>query len=73
MKPLCACCIHSQACELFILDLTLRAWMHAEENKRRTLQRNDIAAAISKTEIFDFLVSTGADGMTSSHLVSPFQ
>ena len=41
---------------MFILELTLRSWIHAEENKRRTLQRNDIAAAITKTDIFDFLV-----------------
>lgn len=45
-----------QACEMFILELTLRAWNHSEENKRRTLQRNDIAAAITRTDIFDFLV-----------------
>jgi uncharacterized membrane protein len=30
--------------------------IHAEENKRRTLQRSDIAAAISKTDMFDFLI-----------------
>lgn len=41
---------------MFILELTLRSWNHSEENKRRTLQRNDIAAAITKTDIFDFLV-----------------
>jgi histone H3/H4 len=46
-----------QACEMFILELTLRSWNHSEENKRRTLQRNDIAAAITRTDIFDFLVS----------------
>ncbi|GFH14243.1 histone-fold [Haematococcus lacustris] len=40
---------------MFILELTLRAWQHAEENKRRTLQRNDVAAAITRTDIFDFL------------------
>ncbi|CAA3011551.1 nuclear transcription factor Y subunit C-2-like [Olea europaea subsp. europaea] len=28
----------------------------AEENKRRTLQKNDIASAISRTDVFDFLV-----------------
>nr|KYP71245.1 Nuclear transcription factor Y subunit C-9 [Cajanus cajan] len=27
-----------------------------EDNKRRTLQKNDIAAAITRTDIFDFLV-----------------
>ena len=41
---------------MFILELTLRSWNHSEENKRRTLQRNDIAAAITRTDIFDFLV-----------------
>lgn len=30
--------------------------IHAEENKRRTLQRSDIAAAITKTDMFDFLI-----------------
>lgn len=41
---------------MFILELTLRAWHNSEECKRRTLQRNDISAAITKTDIFDFLV-----------------
>ncbi|KAK6773915.1 hypothetical protein RDI58_029154 [Solanum bulbocastanum] len=48
--------VFARACEMFILELTLRAWNHTEENKRRTLQKNDIAAAITKTDIFDFLV-----------------
>ncbi|GFR40048.1 hypothetical protein Agub_g586 [Astrephomene gubernaculifera] len=48
--------LFAKACEMFILELTLRSWMHAEENKRRTLQRTDVAAAITKTDIFDFLV-----------------
>ncbi|KAG8636687.1 nuclear transcription factor Y subunit C-9 [Manihot esculenta] len=48
--------IFARACEMFILELTLRSWNHTEENKRRTLQKNDIAAAITRTEIFDFLV-----------------
>lgn len=30
--------------------------IHAEENKRRTLQRSDIATAISKTDMCDFLI-----------------
>ncbi|TYZ65038.1 hypothetical protein PybrP1_004490 [[Pythium] brassicae (nom. inval.)] len=45
-----------RACEIFILELSLRAWIHTEENKRRTLQRNDIAMAITKTDVFDFLI-----------------
>lgn len=48
--------LFAKACELFILELTIRSWLHAEENKRRTLQKNDVAAAIARTDIFDFLV-----------------
>lgn len=48
--------VFARACEMFIFELTLRAWNHTEENKRRTLQKNDIAAAITRTDIFDFLV-----------------
>lgn len=48
--------LFSKACELFILELTLRSWLHTEENKRRTLQRNDIAGAISRGDVLDFLL-----------------
>ncbi|XP_078443738.1 nuclear transcription factor Y subunit C-6-like [Wolffia australiana] len=48
--------VFARACEMFILELTHRAWAHAEENKRRTLQKNDVGAAITRTDIFDFLV-----------------
>ncbi|KAG5571096.1 hypothetical protein H5410_060862 [Solanum commersonii] len=48
--------VFTRACEMFILELTLRAWNHTEESKRWTLQKNDIAAAITRTDIFDFLV-----------------
>ncbi|KAF9983166.1 hypothetical protein BGZ75_005395 [Mortierella antarctica] len=48
--------IFDKGCDIFITELTLRAWIHAEENKRRTLQRSDIAAAIAKTDTFDFLI-----------------
>ncbi|KAI9143478.1 histone-fold-containing protein [Paraphysoderma sedebokerense] len=48
--------IFSKACEIFIAELTLRSWMVAEENKRRTLQRTDIAQAISKSDQYDFLI-----------------
>eukprot|EP01018_Ginkgo_biloba_P000258 Gb_41158 [translate_table: standard] len=42
--------------EMFINELTLRAWILTEENKPRTLHKNDIAAAITRTDAFDFLV-----------------
>uniref|UniRef100_A0A1D1YAW6 Nuclear transcription factor Y subunit C-3 n=2 Tax=Anthurium amnicola TaxID=1678845 RepID=A0A1D1YAW6_9ARAE len=48
--------LFARACEIFILELTLRAWSHTEENKRRTLQKSDIAVAITRTDVFDFLV-----------------
>ncbi|KAI8801426.1 histone-fold-containing protein [Cladochytrium replicatum] len=46
----------AKACEIFIEELTLRAWMHAEENKRRTLQKSDVAMAVSKSDQYDFLI-----------------
>jgi len=48
--------LFTKACELFILELTLRAWMHTEENKRKTLQKNDIAAALAQSDMYDFLI-----------------
>lgn len=46
----------AEACKVFILDLTLRSWIHTEENKRRTLQKNDVAIAVAKNDMFDFLI-----------------
>lgn len=48
--------LFSKAAEIFINELTLRAWIHTEDNRRRTLQRNDIAMAITKYDQFDFLI-----------------
>lgn len=48
--------IFAKAAELFIQEVTIRAWLHTEENKRRTLQKNDITLAISKYDEFDFLI-----------------
>lgn len=48
--------LFAKGCEIFITELTMRAWIHAEENKRRTLQRSDIAAALTKSDMFDFLI-----------------
>lgn len=48
--------LFAKACEMFIVDLTMRSWQHAEENKRRTLQKPDISAAVSRNFAFDFLL-----------------
>jgi hypothetical protein len=41
---------------MFVTELTLRAWIYTEETRRRTLQRSDIAMAIAKNDMFDFLI-----------------
>eukprot|EP00731_Ephydatia_muelleri_P030737 Em0022g251a len=46
----------SKAVEMFITELSLRAWLHTDEAKKRTLQRGDIAMAITKHDMFDFLI-----------------
>lgn len=48
--------LFAKGCDIFITELTMRAWIHAEENKRRTLQRSDIAHALAKSDMFDFLI-----------------
>eukprot|EP00750_Incisomonas_marina_P006575 INCI14663.1.p1 GENE.INCI14663.1~~INCI14663.1.p1 ORF type:complete len:479 (-),score=124.00 INCI14663.1:1083-2519(-) len=48
--------VFAKACELFIIDLTKRAWHSAEDNKRRTLQKSDVAAARTTADEYDFLV-----------------
>ncbi|EPQ67497.1 Subunit of the heme-activated glucose-repressed Hap2-3-4-5 CCAAT-binding complex [Blumeria graminis f. sp. tritici 96224] len=48
--------LFAKGCDIFITELTMRAWIHAEENKRRTLQRSDIASALNKSDMFDFLI-----------------
>lgn len=48
--------LFAKASEIFIHELTLMAWVFTEENKRRTLQRSDVAMAISTYDQFDFLI-----------------
>lgn len=48
--------LFAKACEMFIVEMTHKAYYYAKKNNRKTLQRNDIAAAITDTEIYDFLL-----------------
>lgn len=48
--------LFAKACELFILDLTIRSWNYSVLHKRRTLQKEDVKEALQKTDVFDFLV-----------------
>ncbi|PWW78098.1 histone-fold-containing protein, partial [Tuber magnatum] len=78
--------LFAKGCDIFITELTMRAWIHAEENKRRTLQRSDIASALAKSDMFDFLIdivpreeashakrSGGGGGGGPSHQQQPAQ
>jgi nuclear transcription factor Y gamma len=48
--------LFAKACELFLIEITHRAWIHADGKRRKTLQKEDIKSCISRTEIFDFLL-----------------
>lgn len=59
--------LFAKGCDIFITELTMRAWIHAEENKRRTLQRSDIASALIKSDMFDFLIDIVPREEAASH------
>lgn len=40
--------LFAKAAEIFIHELTLRAWIHTEDNKRRTLQVNTVVVVVYK-------------------------
>lgn len=64
--------LFAKGCDIFITELTMRAWIHAEENKRRTLQRSDIASALAKSDMFDFLIDiVPREDQTPSHKRRP--
>ncbi|KAF9623932.1 hypothetical protein IFM89_006659 [Coptis chinensis] len=53
-------------------ELTVRSWMVTLKGKRRTLHKEDVAAAIISTDIFDFLVSlvSSSNGCETANLVN---
>lgn len=48
--------LFSRMTEIFIQELTLRAWQYTQKGKRRILQRGDICLAAKSSDIFDFLI-----------------
>lgn len=46
----------AKASEFLIEELTLRAWLHAENHRRKTLQKIDIGNATLQNDMFDFLI-----------------
>ncbi|KAH0703116.1 hypothetical protein KY285_017394 [Solanum tuberosum] len=61
----------AKACELFIQELTLRSWLKAEENHRRTLKKDDVTDVIMQTDTLDFLLDDDATGGSTPSVV-PF-
>jgi len=47
--------LFAKACEMFVLDLTIRCWAYSEHNKRGGLEREDVFQVLKETDIFDFL------------------
>ncbi|CAJ1843015.1 unnamed protein product [Sphenostylis stenocarpa] len=45
----------SKACEIFIQELTFRAWMRAEESNKSTVQPCDVAKVIMQNDAMHFL------------------
>ncbi|EPY50458.1 CCAAT-binding factor complex subunit Php5 [Schizosaccharomyces cryophilus OY26] len=69
--------LFAKGSEIFVTELTMRAWLHAKKNQRRTLQRSDIANAISKSEMYDFLIDiiskdnlSPAPSMSQPHVIN---
>ncbi|KAK7031067.1 Transcriptional activator hap5 [Paramarasmius palmivorus] len=56
LAPSASPILFCKACEIFIAEITARAFIIADSNKRRTLSRSDIAQALSKSDQFDFLI-----------------
>ncbi|KAF5337837.1 hypothetical protein D9611_014810 [Ephemerocybe angulata] len=72
--------------KFFISEITARAFIIADSNKRRTLSRADIAKALSKSDQFDFLIdivpredlpfpgtstSNGGNGKKNANIAAP--
>jgi nuclear transcription factor Y gamma len=47
--------LFAKACEMFVLDLTIRCFAYSEHNKRGGLEREDVFQVLKETDIFDFL------------------
>ncbi|KAG7543732.1 Transcription factor CBF/NF-Y/archaeal histone domain [Arabidopsis thaliana x Arabidopsis arenosa] len=48
--------LFSKACEYFILEVTLRAWMNTQSCTRQTIRRCDIFQAVKNSGTYDFLI-----------------
>ena len=47
--------LFSKAAELFVLDLTMRAWAKMDKARRSQLKMVDMGLAMTESELYDFL------------------
>lgn len=50
--------LFSLVTDVFIQELTIRAWMSTEDGRRKILQTNDISFAVKTSSMYDFLTYT---------------
>ena len=56
--------LFAKACELFILELTVRSYAYSEKaGERHNISKKDIEACIRNTAVFDFLVDVLDDSL----------
>ncbi|KAF7104010.1 hypothetical protein CFC21_104938 [Triticum aestivum] len=63
--------LFAKACEMFTLEMTKRSWMVTKEDKRGVLQRSDVAAAVARTDIYDFLLDLFTSEETKQGVLLP--
>ncbi|XP_078438218.1 nuclear transcription factor Y subunit C-2-like [Wolffia australiana] len=49
--------LFSKACELFMMEVTFRAWLHAEMSNRQTIEADDIIGGVSQVSAYHFLLN----------------
>lgn len=45
------CSVTEMACEMFVRDITARAWEHTSDGDRKKLKESDILAAVNETDV----------------------
>ncbi len=50
--------LFAKACEMIIVEMTIKGYYNKQKNDRKTLERKDIATAIARTETYYFLIDT---------------
>lgn len=54
--------IFARACRMFIMEVSLRAYLESVSTNRKTVQKEDIHTAVKQMESFDFFLKDVFDG-----------